>query len=208
MTLQLDLGPNAGVQGLLWCDLETTGVEEDLDEIIEIGALITDFDFNVLGPRFSRIVEPSERALGRLMKNPTIRKMHTDNGLLDEILSSGNAKGPLRAEMDMHSWMDDVINLKTRKGPVDKYRFMLAGSGVGHFDKRFIKTYLPRIDKLLAFPILDVGVVRRFLRFSGVQFPAAPEANNKNHRALDDIELHLEEARFYKERLREEFVLS
>lgn len=186
---------------MLWTDLETTGTKEELDCIIEIGAILTDFEFNPIGDEFTIVVDPDEFALGRMMKTPAVLNMHMKNGLLQDILD-GAGTSIENAQKEMLRWMDNTINSKTRKGPVNKFKFMLAGSGVGHFDKRFIKEELPQVNKLLTFPILDVGMVRRFLRFSGVE-PSQQPNDQKNHRALDDIRLHLEEARMYRELFRQ-----
>lgn len=191
--------PNGGAVAMLWVDLETTGTDEAFDEVIEIGAIMTDFEFNVLGDPagFEVIIEPTEYALGRMMKDKVVRDMHNDNGLLGEVLN-GQGKDLRTAQYDMLEWMENTLNVKKRKGPVNKFRFMLAGSGVDHFDKRFIVEHLPDVNKLLAFPTLDVGMVRRFLRFSGVE-PSHDNTESKDHRALGDIRLHLEEARAYRD---------
>src|SRR5262245_5499989 len=75
---------------LLWLDLETTGSSlEDGDEIIEIGCVLTDseLNYNKEFGDFSYVVNCSDSALVRLMRNPDVRHMHTDNGLLEQLLS-------------------------------------------------------------------------------------------------------------------------
>lgn len=181
---------------LLWMDLETTGSDEDMDEIIEIGALLTDFELNQVGRTFSQVYQPDDTALGRLIKNDVVREMHTANGLLAECI---RAKHYARNSLDVNNWLNYEINRKQRRGPVEKFRFMLAGSGVGHFDREFISRYLPDLDNLLVFAPLDVGMVRRFLKVSGVEPSHADNTDQKNHRALDDVILHLEEARAYRD---------
>ena len=191
----------AGAIGILWTDLETTGAEEDKDDIIEIGAIYTDFKLqtpNNSAMGWQTVVEPTEAALGRMVKNNIVRNMHTENGLLDECIGSPTRAPSIRAaEMEMINWLDRTINYSTTKGPVRKFRFMLAGSGVGHFDRRFIRRHMPILDSLLVFSPLDVGNVRRLAKFAGFEPSTVPSQDTKNHRALDDIRLHLQEAQAY-----------
>jgi oligoribonuclease (3'-5' exoribonuclease) len=66
---------------------------------------------------------------------------------------------------------------------------ILAGSGVSHFDNRFIKVQLPVSSKCLTFWSWDIGAVRRFLECAGVK----GVKNVKKHRAMDDIEQHIQD---------------
>jgi oligoribonuclease len=196
---------HGGAFALLWVDLETTGSEEDKDDIIEIGATMTDFDFERVdyraGRDFSMVIEPSEYALGRLMKNGIVRQMHNENGLLEDCVGDPTRKKCIEeAEAELINWMSLAVNSRKQRGSAEKYKYMLAGSGVGHFDRRFINQHMPRLARLLTFAPLDVGMIRRFLKISGVDPSFADNTHEKNHRALDDVLLHLEEARAYRDR--------
>ena len=74
----------------------------------------------------------------------------------------------------------------------------LAGSGVSHFDRRFIRRYWPSLDRKLAYAMFDVGVVRRFLREWGLGLLPPEYAETRaptiGHRALSDAEDHRQEA--------------
>lgn len=199
-----DLEKFSGANALLWVDLETTGAEEDKDEIIEIGAVLTDFNFERMDYRpnrdFTCIIEPSETALGRMMKNPIVRNMHVHNGLLDDCLRSKHRETHIwNAEQKLIKYMQMAMNSRTNRGDATKYRYMLAGSGVAHFDNRFIRHYMPELSKLLVFSPLDIGMIRRFLKMIGVEPADADNSDSKDHRALGDILLHIEEAKAYRE---------
>lgn len=188
---------NQGAKGLLWIDLETTGLSEVYDEIIEIGAIYTDFNLIPLGPNFTVVIEPGEYAIGRLMMEPAVRNMHTENGLLEDIFARKCVKSIEEAETKLINWLDLIINRSSRKGPMEKFRFILAGSGVGHFDRRFIQAYMKRLDKMLAHAPLDVGDVRRLAKLAGFEPSSVPSQDTKTHRAADDILQHLQEAQVY-----------
>jgi oligoribonuclease len=183
-------GDRAARDLLLWVDLETTGSDVEHDCIIEVGAILTTTDLDVLG-EFSKVVAPEPLGLGRLMQNGFVRKMHEDNGLLPLLLDPAEPLGkPHHASRALLAWAE---GLGAREG-----RTVLAGSGVGHFDRRFIARWMPQVDRFLRYWCIDTGVLRRAHEmWTGT--PAPSSANeSKTHRALDDIRCHLEEARAFR----------
>lgn len=174
---------------LLWVDLETTGVDDNLDSIIEVGAILTDTNLNEIDQK-SILVEPTDEAMLRLGRNETVTEMHQANGLLDD-LNTDTVYPPHLA--------DSMLVGMLEEHSVKKHRVMLAGSGVSHFDRRFIKAQLPYTDTYLAYPSIDIGVVRRTWQMLVPGHGVGPAKSSKTHRALDDIKYHLEEARAFKE---------
>lgn len=174
---------------LLWVDLETTGVDERLDSIIEVGAILTDTNLNEIDQK-SILVEPTDEAILRLVRNGAVTEMHLANGLLDDLNSEAVFPPHLA---------DSMLVGMLEKHSVRKHRVILAGSGVSHFDRRFIKAQLPYTDAYLAYPSIDIGVVRRTWQMLVPGYSVSPAQGSKTHRALDDIKYHLEEARAFKE---------
>lgn len=172
----------------MFCDLETTGSEE-ADSIIEIGCVLTTPTLTEIG-EFSSVVHAPDAALGRLYRNDFVRQMHTANGLLD--LAT-------RVEPGQHSRL--VAHQVTRwlkSAGAEKGKVVLAGSGVGHFDRKFIDREMPQLSTWLRYWCIDVGVIRRAHEAWTGQ-PLADQPNDrKPHRALDDARLHLEEARLWR----------
>jgi oligoribonuclease len=181
---------------LAWVDLETTGGDERRDPIIEAAMIITDralVDLRTLslvinpvysGPRYGDWKQ-------RLDAEPVVKQMHTANGLLRD-LSFG---------MSLAEAQNAMIETLEHYGA--KGEFLLAGSGVSHFDRRMLVEQMPRFDSwLVEGKSLDVGHVRRFIRDIAerpdlIKREAAPSAR-KAHRALRDIQAHLAEARHYQ----------
>ena len=71
---------------IVWIDLEMTGLDIHEHTIVEVAALITDADLNVLGEGVDVVVHASEEELGRM--NEFVTNMHESSGLLAEIRES------------------------------------------------------------------------------------------------------------------------
>jgi oligoribonuclease len=179
------------VNDLLWVDLETTGSDETRgDEILEIACIVTDKDLNEVKGEWQSLVRPSLIGQKRLVENDFVRKMHMENGLLAEL--TGETPDISGVDYRLAEWLDKNFH---RSLPIKK--FTLAGSGVAHFDSRFIRGYMPRLSAQLNYFTIDVGVIRRSWReWVGTEVSNANEG--KTHRAMDDIRCHLEEARAFQ----------
>src|SRR4051794_13703133 len=68
---------------LVWIDCEMTGLDLAADALIEVAALVTDFELNVLGEGVDVVVKPPPEALDQM--DDFVREMHTSSGLLDEL---------------------------------------------------------------------------------------------------------------------------
>src|SRR5688500_9169466 len=68
---------------LVWIDCEMTGLDLRADALIEVAALVTDFDLNVLGEGIDIIIKPPAEALDQMID--FVRNMHEVSGLLDEL---------------------------------------------------------------------------------------------------------------------------
>ena len=173
---------------ILWCDLETTGTDEDEDDILEAAFVLTGPDL-VPVAEYQRVYRSGVDA-SRLA--PVVLEMHTTNGLWVEAhLPTVRLAYDAEAEASILAWLGEWLP----KGDV----IALGGSGVSHFDRRFIATNWPRLTRRLTFWSYDVGSVRRLARLAGVEHrPETP----KTHRAMDDIRAHIDEARWYVDVLR------
>jgi oligoribonuclease len=182
--MQGELNVRENPKFLAWIDLETTGSNEVEDDIIEVGLVVTD---EYLNHREKRTWTVYPQRAGRLLDmDDVVVDMHTKSGLLADILKMKATPGNVISSVD-------ISVSRALKPYVIDGKIPLAGSGVSHFDMRFIKRYMPETAALLTFAPYDIGSVRRFLRLAGVEIPDA----NLTHRALDDVEDHIAEARNY-----------
>ena len=188
---------------LVWIDLETTGSDERQDPIIEFAMVVTEgFAPFVELARYSRVVAPEGDGWSHRF-SPKVLEMHVTNGLLGEIFGEFEGASPI-------AYVEEAaVEIVSKYG--DRHDFVLAGSGVAHFDRRFIAAQMPKLDKWLRYYTIDVGVFRRTLVAMGHGFlvdeirelPDFALADAKTHRAMDDIEGHLAELRHYAGRTNE-----
>ncbi len=170
---------------LVWIDCEMTGLDLEADALIEVAALVTDFDLNVLGDGIDLIVKPPEKALDQM--GDFVRNMHTESGLLVE-LENGIAM------KDAEQQVLDYIKLHCPDGS----RPPLAGNTVAT-DRSFLLRDMPTLEAFLHYRIVDVSSIKELSRrwFPRAYFQSP--AKRGNHRALADIQESIEELRYYRE---------
>ena len=170
----------------VWLDLECTGSNPPINQsIIEVGVILTDGDLNELRAT-SIVVNPIQAHYAAMADK--VRAMHTKNGLLADI-DSGCGVELWEAQRELLDWLPD------QKGHIP-----IGGSGVAHYDRRFLDHWMPKFSRRLSYWHYDVGTVRRLIRRRCKRVDLLPEWNplDKNHRALDDARLHLNEWRYYE----------
>jgi len=170
---------------LVWIDCEMTGLDLGADALIEVAALVTDFELNVLGDGIDVIVKPPQEALDQMVE--FVRTMHTSSGLLEE-LDSGLTMG--EAEEKVLGYIKEHC--------ADGSRPPLAGNTVAT-DRSFLARDMPDLESFLHYRIVDVSSIKELSRrwYPRAYFNAP--AKTGNHRALADIQESIEELRYYRE---------
>lgn len=171
---------------LLWIDLESTGLDTSVDEIIEVGVILTDLDHAVIR-EFHTIVIPSDSGWHRLAGNPFVANMHQVNGLADELITRSSEPGLGIEDAQQH-----VLDLIETAGLSDAL-FYIAGSGVASFDRPMVNRLMPQVAAKLHYAPIDVGILRRTYKMAtGSDLVSVNQ--DKTHRAIDDVRCHLAES--------------
>jgi oligoribonuclease len=173
---------------LVWIDLEMTGLDPVVDQIVEIAAIVTDSELVELDEGVSFVVRPPDLAVLEGMDRVVV-DMHTSSGLLADIpggVSLAEAGAAVLAYVQSH-----VPN--PRKAP-------LAGSSV-YVDRGFLATHLPELDAHLHYRLVDVSSIKELARrwYPRAYFNAP--AKSGGHRALADIRESIAELRYYRQTL-------
>lgn len=186
----------SSVKVLLWYDLETTGSSSVHDEVLEVGACVTDLELNDLGEPFESVLSISEKGLARVHSSSVVASMHAVSGLLQEAKASHVQTWDV--DIRMSEWLASF--------GFKRHEYLSAGSGVSHFDRRFVQRDFPTWESWMAYPNFDIGVARRVFSYLGADFLVQPEGSRsfgpaKEHRALADVRAHLGEARWLRAQL-------
>ena len=170
---------------LVWIDCEMTGLDFVKDALVEVAALVTDFDLNVLGEGVDLVIAPPPDALEQMV--PFVRDMHTTSGLIEE-LAAGTTIEDAQAQVLAY----------IREHCPEGSRPPLAGNSVGT-DRAFIARDMPELDAFLHYRIVDVSSIKELSRhwFPRTYFNAPQKSGG--HRALADIRESIEELRFYRQ---------
>ena len=169
----------------MWIDCEMTGLDLQADALIEVAALVTDFELNVCGEGIDLVIKPPAEALVQM--GDYVRTMHETSGLLDE-LDAGIALADAEAQVLAY----------IREHCPDGSRPPLAGNSVAT-DRSFIVRDMPELESFLHYRIVDVSSIKELARRWYPRVWYAAPAKQGNHRALADIQESIEELRYYRE---------
>jgi oligoribonuclease len=170
---------------LVWIDCEMTGLDIVADALVEVAALVTDYDLEVLGDGVDVIVKPPPASLEQM--DDYVRAMHTSSGLLEHL---ADGLSLAEAEDQVLAYVREHVS-EPRKAP-------LAGNSVGT-DRAFLARDMHELESFLHYRIVDVSSVKELAkRWYPKAYYAAP-AKAGGHRALADIRESIEELRYYRE---------
>ena len=170
---------------IVWIDCEMTGLSLTEDALIEVAALVTDFELNQLGDGVDLVIKPSAESLAQM--DDFVRTMHTTSGLLEE-LDSGTTMEDAQEQVlaYVREWVPEP-----RKAP-------LGGNTVAT-DRGFLARDMPELEAHLHYRIIDVSSIKELSRrwYPRAYFNAPAKAGG--HRALADIRESIAELRYYRE---------
>lgn len=170
---------------LVWIDCEMTGLDLEADGLLEVAALVTDGELNVLGDGVDIVIKPTSDQLSNM--GDFVTEMHTKSGLL-ELLDDGVAVE--EAERQVLEYVRQYVPT-ARKVP-------LAGNSIGT-DRAFLAKFMPELEQWLHYRVVDVSSIKELAKrwYPRVHYKAP--AKGGNHRALADIQESIEELRYYRE---------
>ena len=170
---------------IIWIDCEMTGLSLRTDALVEVAALVTDFELTVLGEGIDVVIKPPVEAIEQM--DEFVRDMHTASGLLAEL-----DRGVSLAEAQSLV-LDHVREFvpEPRKAP-------LGGNSVAT-DRGFLARDMSDLEAHLHYRIIDVSSIKELSRrwYPRVYFNAPKKAGG--HRALADIKESIAELRYYRE---------
>ena len=172
------------LQQLIWIDLEMTGLNPDIDVIIEIATVVTDKDLNILAQGPVLAVYQSDQILANM--DEWNQKHHGASGLINRVKSS--RINDIEAER---------LTIEFLKQWVPENTSPICGNSIGQ-DRRFLYRYMPKLEAYFHYRNIDVSTLKEL---AARWAPEVKEGFNKEstHQALDDIIESIEELRYYRE---------
>ena len=169
---------------LVWIDCEMTGLSLEHDALVEVAALVTDYELNVLGDGVDLVIKPPAAALEQM--NDVVTRMHTSSGLLDEL----DAGLTLQRGRGAGARLRPRVRARAAQGAARRQhgRHRPRVPGPRHARARGLDA-LPRHRRLL-----DQGAHPQW--YPRAYFAAPAKAGN--HRALADINESIDELRYYR----------
>ncbi|GAA2123690.1 oligoribonuclease [Actinomadura napierensis] len=169
---------------LVWIDCEMTGLDLRADALIEIAALVTDSELNILDEGVDVIIKPPPESVAQMTK--VVRDMHTTSGLLEELPG-----GITLTEAE------EIVLDYVRSHVKDAKKAPLCGNSIAT-DRSFLARDMPALDSHLHYRMVDVSSIKELARrwYPRAYF-ASPEKKG-GHRALADITESIQELRYYR----------
>jgi oligoribonuclease len=162
-----------------------TGLDLRRDRLIEIAALVTDADLNVLGEGIDVVIHADDEALDNMVE--VVARMHTSSGLTEEVRDS---------TIDLAAAEQLVLDYIRTHVKAAKTA-PLAGNSIAT-DRGFIARDMPALDNYLHYRMIDVSSIKELCRRWYPRIYYGQPEKGLAHRALADIEESIRELRYYR----------
>jgi oligoribonuclease len=170
---------------LVWIDCEMTGLDLGKDALIEVAALVTDPDLNVLGDGVDVVIHADDAALDGMPD--VVREMHQKSGLTEEVR---------RSTVTLREAEDLVMEYVTAWVP-DPRSAPLCGNSIAT-DRGFVSRDMPRLDAHLHYRMIDVSSIKELCRRWYPRVYFGQPTKGLAHRALADIRESVRELEYYR----------
>ena len=169
---------------LVWIDMEMTGLDPDKDKIIEVAAVVTDPDLNILaqGPVFA--IHQSDAMLDGM--DAWNKGTHGRSGLIERVKASTVTEA--QASTELIAFLKKYV--PAGKSP-------MCGNSICQ-DRRFMARGMPELEAFFHYRNLDVSTLKELCKRWKPEL-AAGFKKHQMHTALADIVESIEELRYYRE---------
>jgi oligoribonuclease len=170
---------------LVWIDCEMTGLDLGKDKLIEVAALVTDPELNVLGEGVDLVIHADDAALDAMPE--VVREMHAKSGLTEEVRRSTVTMA--EAEEQVLAYVREFVP-NPRTAP-------LCGNSIAT-DRGFLTRDMPTLDAYLHYRMIDVSSIKELCRRWYPRVYFGQPAKGLAHRALADIRESIRELEYYR----------
>ncbi|MFC1884224.1 oligoribonuclease [Thermodesulfobacteriota bacterium] len=170
---------------LVWVDLEMSGLDADTQVILEIAAIITDNNLEIIGQAPNIAIHYPKERLDTMEE--WSRSHHESSGLMDRVRES---------KYDTEKAEEEILSFLSKY--CEKGRCPLCGNSVWQ-DRRFLLKHMPGLEAFLHYRNIDVSSIKELVKR---WYPTIPSfKKKKSHLALNDIKESINELNYYRAKI-------
>jgi oligoribonuclease len=168
---------------LVWLDCEMTGLEPDVERIIEIAVIVTGphLEPRVEGPVF--VIHQSDEQLDKM--DSWNKGTHGKSGLIDKVRASTVTEA--QAEEQLIAFLSQYV---------PKSGSPMCGNSIGQ-DRRFLVKYMPKLEAFFHYRNLDVSTLKELSKRWRPDVQASFKKQQR-HTALADVHESIDEMLHYR----------
>ncbi len=171
-------------QNLIWIDCEMTGLDPEVDRLIEIAVIVTGPG---LSPRIEGpvlVIHQSDEQLDRM--DSWNKGTHGRSGLIDKVRASSLTESEAERQ---------VLDFVARYAP--KASAPMCGNSISQ-DRRFLVKYMPKLEAFFHYRNIDVSTLKELAKRWRPDVYNAFRKQQK-HTALADVHESIDELAHYRE---------
>ena len=168
---------------LVWIDMEMTGLDPNADRIIELAAVITDSQLEMVAEGPVLAIHQPDAVLDAM--DEWNRSTHGRSGLIERVRNSLLDEAAAEARM-----------LEFLRARVPARTSPMCGNSICQ-DRRFMARHMPQLENWFHYRNLDVSTVKELVRRWQPQLAKGVVKQGK-HQALADIMESIDELRYYR----------
>ncbi|MDY4162836.1 MAG: oligoribonuclease [Sutterella sp.] len=180
---EIERDPSYSEDNLIWIDMEMTGLQPEVNRVIEVAAIITDKELNILHEGPVVAVHQSDEVLDGMDDWNT--ETHTRSGLVKRV-----------RESTIDETECERIFIETFRRFVPEGKSPMCGNTIGQ-DRRFMARWLPNLERYFHYRYVDVSTLKELARrWAPEHVKSFPKSTR--HQALSDIQESIDELRHYR----------
>ena len=169
---------------LVWIDCEMTGLDPEVERLIEVAVIVTSPDLSVRVEGPVLVIHQSDEQLDKM--DSWNKGTHGKSGLIDKV------KASRVTEAEAERQLVDFISKYAPRGMSP-----MCGNTIGQ-DRRFLVKYMPKLEAYFHYRNLDVSTLKELAkRWRPDVFNAFKK--QQAHTALADVQESIDELLHYRE---------
>jgi oligoribonuclease len=182
--MMAEIASSTNQNNLIWLDMEMSGLLPDSDRILELAAVVTDAELNVLAESPVLVIHQSDAVLEGM--DAWNKGTHGRSGLIQKVKDS-----------TLDEEQASLLMLAFLKNWVPAGKSPMCGNSICQ-DRRFMARFMPDLEKYFHYRNLDVSVFKELARRWKPEIYSGFKKASK-HEALADIYESIDELKYYRE---------